>query len=521
MAQIAIENFDSQPNGTVLTDANTIFTNHSGAGSTTFSSEWKISGTCSMKVVTAANSIFNRYDLPAAKTLVWVSFYLHVVGNIDSNTAFMVWYAPDHTSKIGDLRMLPGTSGPQLQLRDNNTGQYSSTELAPGDYRIAVKVQPGSATGHQLKIYGGANLNSTTTSQDSSGQPATANAQTQVGDFRFGSISSSTVTYHIDRLIFDDAAEPAALVTNQPPTVNAGADQSNVSGGATVTLAATASDPDGTTPTVTWAQTGGTPTVTLSGTGYNRTFTAPIVASATALTFTATASDGTLTGTDSVVINVLANRAPTVNAGVDQTGISPGTTVTLTATASDPEGTTPTISWAQTAGTPTVTLSGSGATRTFTAPSVVGGTTLTFTATAGDGALTSTDTMTVSVNGSNQAPLVNAGADQVNIEPFGTVTLTATASDPDGTTPTVSWSQISGTAVTLSGSGSTRTFVAPATHTGDTLVFRATASDGTLQTTDDVAITVYPQNRWKRNAAGTAWIAIQPRLHRSTSNTWV
>lgn len=91
------------------------------------------------------------------------------------------------------------------------------------------------------------------------------------------------------------------------------------------------------------------------------------------------------------------NTAPTVNAGADQTGVEPWATVTLSATATDPDGTTPTVTWAQTGGSPTVTLSGSGSTRTIEAPGTIAGTTLTFTATASDGSLSATDAMTVAV----------------------------------------------------------------------------------------------------------------------------
>lgn len=93
-----------------------------------------------------------------------------------------------------------------------------------------------------------------------------------------------------------------------------------------------------------------------------------------------------------------SNVPPTVNAGVDQTGIDPGQVVTLTGTASDSDGTVSSTSWTQTAGSPTVTLSGSGNTRTFTAPATSAGTTLTFQFSATDNSgATSTDTMTVTV----------------------------------------------------------------------------------------------------------------------------
>lgn len=60
------------------------------------------------------------------------------------------------------------------------------------------------------------------------------------------------------------------------------------------------------------------------------------------------------------------------------------------------------VTWSQTAGSPTVTLGGSGATRTFTAPALRAGTTLTFTAT--DGVLT--DAMTVEVFPHNEWAVV-------------------------------------------------------------------------------------------------------------------
>jgi hypothetical protein len=57
----------------------------------------------------------------------------------------------------------------------------------------------------------------------------------------------------------------------------------------------------------------------------------------------------------------------------------------------------------------------------------------------------------------NVPPTVDAGADQTGLT--GTqVTLTATAADTDGTIASYVWSQVSGAAVTLAGTGATRTF---------------------------------------------------------------
>lgn len=87
----------------------------------------------------------------------------------------------------------------------------------------------------------------------------------------------------------------------------------------------------------------------------------------------------------------------------------------------------------------------------------------------------------------NTAPA--AGADQTGIEPYTTVTLTATDAES-----TPAWTQTAGTpTVTLGGSGATRTFVAPATRAGTTLTFRATDAGGL---NDEMTVTVLPHNEW-------------------------
>ncbi len=81
-----------------------------------------------------------------------------------------------------------------------------------------------------------------------------------------------------------------------------------------------------------------------------------------------------------------------------------------------------------------------------------------------------------------------------DVEPGRTITLTASTTDSDGTSSITSLVQQSGTpTVPLSGSGTTRTFIAPATTAGTTLTFRATATDDdSATTTADVSVTVLP-----------------------------
>jgi len=92
--------------------------------------------------------------------------------------------------------------------------------------------------------------------------------------------------------------------------------------------------------------------------------------------------------------------------------------------------------------------------------------------------------------GDNTAP--SAGVDQTGKKYGDVVTLTAT--DPEG--DSVTWTQLGGTTVTLSGTGNTRTFTVP--YTRDP-IFTFQASDGSL--TDTMQVQVIPHPYWM-NIAG-------------------
>lgn len=87
-------------------------------------------------------------------------------------------------------------------------------------------------------------------------------------------------------------------------------------------------------------------------------------------------------------------------------------------------------------------------------------------------------------------PIVNAGADLTNVEPLSTVTLSATA---NMAVTTWTWAQTGGPAVTLTGTGASRTFKAPANENGATLTFTVSA-DGSP--TDTVVVEVLPHDLW-------------------------
>jgi endoglucanase len=90
----------------------------------------------------------------------------------------------------------------------------------------------------------------------------------------------------------------------------------------------------------------------------------------------------------------------------------------------------------------------------------------------------------------NQPPTVNAGADQTITLPTSSLSLNGTASDPDGTIASYTWSQVSGpNTATFSSASSASTTVSGLVQ--GTYVFRLTVKDNQNATaTDDVSVTV-------------------------------
>jgi MYXO-CTERM domain-containing protein len=292
-------------------------------------------------------------------------------------------------------------------------------------------------------------------------------------------------------------AEADPCAGNTAPVADAGPDQT-VDEGDTVTLSGSATDADNDPLTFSWVQTAG-PAVSLSSTTVAApTFVAPSVNASTVLTFQLTANDGQGFSTDTVSITVrdaAQNSAPVANAGADQ-AVDEGTTVTLDGRgSSDPDGNTLTYAWAQTAGTPTVTLAGANTAQpTFTAPNVTADAQITFTLTVSDGLLTHTDAVVITIRNvaQNRAPVANAGSDQA-VDEGTAVTLDGRGStDPDGDTLTYAWTQTGGTpTVTLTGANTAQpTFTAPSVTADTVLTFTLTVSDGSLTHTDTVSITV-------------------------------
>jgi hypothetical protein len=265
---------------------------------------------------------------------------------------------------------------------------------------------------------------------------------------------------------------------NRLPTANAGPAQA-VDEGNSVTLAGSGSDTDGTIISYAWVQTAG-PVVTLSNTSAAAsTFTAPAVTAETVLTFQLTVTDNDAdTGAATTNVTVRnVNVPPVANAGDNQTA-SEGTTVTLTGSGTDSDGTIISYAWTQIAG-PAVTLAGANtAIVSFTAPQVTAETVLTFRLTvADDNGAPASATVNVAVQNVNQLPAANAGAAQT-VNEGAAVTLNGSGTDADGTIVSYAWLQTAGPVATLSGANTaSAAFTAPAVTADTVLTFQLTVTD--------------------------------------------
>ena len=293
---------------------------------------------------------------------------------------------------------------------------------------------------------------------------------------------------------------------NEAPTANAGADQSGIEGGTTVTLSGSGEDPDeGHTQGLSyaWSQTGGTSVSLSASSAATTTFTAlSRLEEDAALRFTLRVTDAEgLFDEDEVQVTVLASAAPEVT-GTTSFTVTEGETAVGTLTATDPDTPVGDLAWSITGGTDRAhfVLSEGGTlafleAKDYEAPDDAGTDgTYNLTVQVSDGTSSTTADLSVALANRNEAPTADAGPDQTGIEEGATVTLTGSGEDPDaGESLSYAWTQTGGTSVSLSApSAATTTFTAPSGMEQDAvLAFTLRVTDGGgLFDEDEVQVTV-------------------------------
>jgi len=301
---------------------------------------------------------------------------------------------------------------------------------------------------------------------------------------------------------------------NHAPTADAGADQS-ITLPSTASLNGTISDdglPSGSTLTSTWTKVSGPGTVTF----LNPNSAATLASFSTAGNYVLrlTASDSQLTTSDEIAILVIAeNHAPAVNAGADQTIALPNA-ATLNGSVSDdglPAASTVMTSWTKVSGPGGVIFGTPNNTSTTASFSAAG--TYVLRLTASDSQLSTSDDLVIVVDPENQAPVVNAGADQSITLPSN-ASLNGIVTDdgwPRGSSVSISWSKISGPGtVNFTNPGSATT--AASFSAAGTYVLRLTANDSQLSASDDVSVIVIPENHAPTANAGSDQTVTLPNL---------
>ena len=198
-----------------------------------------------------------------------------------------------------------------------------------------------------------------------------------------------------------------------------------------------------------------------------------------------------------------SNQPPSAQAGPDQT-VEQGTSVALGG-GSDPDATVASYRWEQIAGPPVALSNKRQASASFVAPEVDERVALTFrlTVTDNEGA-TASDEVAITVRLPNQPPSVQAGSDQA-VDESGSVTLSGSGSDPDGTVASYRWEQIAGPSVALSNENqASASFVAPEVDEPVALTFRLTIADNEGGTaSDEIAVTIRDYGRLAVSLSGT------------------
>lgn len=183
---------------------------------------------------------------------------------------------------------------------------------------------------------------------------------------------------------------------------------------------------------------------------------------------------------------------PSVTVSANQS-VDEGAEVSVSATATDSDGSIVSTEWKQVGGQPVTLTSTSGLSTGFTAPNVTTTDTivLRFTATDNVGEKADAD-VSITINGNNQSPTANAGVDQAVTE-GATVQLQGTGTDPDGTIVSYTWAHnFSGTITLNPSAGPNVSFTAPTVSSSGTVItFTLTVVDNDgLSGTDTVNITV-------------------------------
>ncbi|MEO6228745.1 MAG: T9SS type A sorting domain-containing protein [Ferruginibacter sp.] len=275
-----------------------------------------------------------------------------------------------------------------------------------------------------------------------------ANASTVVNNWLAGVYEYELVVTDNKGAIGKDTVQVTVLAAiNVLPVANAGIDQVITLPQSSTTLSGTGADSDGFITNYAWAQITGPTTALISSPVSASSAISNLSAGVYQFELSVTDNTGAISkDTVSITVNPVANQAPTANAGVDQVITLPTDSTILAGNGIDSDGVISGYSWTQIGG-PSLSTIIAPTSATTTIKNLVQGVYVFEIKVIDDKGASSTDSITVTVNDApNQAPVSDAGPDQVIVLPINSVTFSGNGFDADGSITSYAWVKISGPA---------------------------------------------------------------------------
>ena len=232
-----------------------------------------------------------------------------------------------------------------------------------------------------------------------------------------------------------------------PPIASAGPNQTITLPASSVTLSGSAVPGSGTIVSYTWTWISGPSSFTITNPGLATSIVTGLVQGVYQYQLKVTDNNGAVgTSITQVIVKPAANIAPVANAGPNQTISLPASSVTLSGSGNDPDGSVVTYKWIRLAGPSNATITNPGSAGTTVTGLIKGTYQFQLQVVDNQGA-TGTSTMQVQVNPApNIPPVASAGPNQTITLPLDSVVLAGSGSDQDGNVVSFLWTKISGPA---------------------------------------------------------------------------
>lgn len=261
------------------------------------------------------------------------------------------------------------------------------------------------------------------------------------GDYAF----QLRVTDNRGGIDYDTVLVHVLPVPNQVPVANAGPDQNITLPQNSTDLSGSGTDSDGSIVGYNWTFVSGPSTPIIVNADQATTGINNLIEGTYVFSLTVVDDDGA-TANNLVIIHVLPapNQLPVADAGPDQTIQLPAQFAQLNGTGTDADGNIVSYAWRLISGPSGGAITNPQEAQTLIVALNPGIYTYEFTVFDNNGGM-GRDTVRLNVlEVPNQAPVVNAGADQQIQLPLNSVSVSATANDADGSIVSYGWSQISG-----------------------------------------------------------------------------